>query len=223
MSRDLANIVNGPVAQRGGKKIDTWKVCFPGKDACNAYGKQSCDIDVYMKRDEDSVYEFFLDLSPEKGHPFKAHLYAETPTELKDLLNVAAMKNILETWEKKLMVKFDKSSWRSVAPEDQGDHELSMEWRIVYCKNVGKRTVFVYKDELFTRHKNEGHERNDGWEMMPWTQQREDVLRSLGIAIQEANERLVKLVSEGKMTDALDGAASGVKLLTANRGADEST
>ena len=75
---NVDNVVCPPARRSDGKKVDTWKVKLPGP------GYETMDVDIYMSRDDDSVYTFHLDIPIGKR---KCTVRSQNPSELKDLLN----------------------------------------------------------------------------------------------------------------------------------------
>ena len=69
------------------------------------------------------------------------------------------------------------------------------------------RTNYIGKKKTWCRRDNDFH-------IIPWTQHREDILRNLGRALHEANDKLVKLVHEDGMAKALDAATPTGRFLT---------
>lgn len=206
MSSD--SIVTGPRRRTDGRKFDTWEVMFPGRD--QGFGSRITEVEVFVKRTDES-YKFFLDISKEKKHPFNCHLEARTPDELKNMLDAVTQDHVEKTWTKKLRVNFD--SWQNArtSPEDPGDHSLKVEWYVVMCKKVDGYFLYMHDGEFTVRDTRFGHDKEV---FLPWTQQREDVLRSLGNAIHTAHQRLEKLLKEDKLADALDNAVNGNHFLT---------
>jgi len=202
---DLGNMVVGPRSQRGkGKKIDVWEVKFPG----DVRGQ----VDVYMQRDAESEYTFHCELDPARKHPFAARFSARTPTELRDMLNLAATEHIQKNWRKQLLVEFDSYGNDRTEPEDEGVHELKMEWHVVYGSGTGRSRMYLHDGELYTRDCAYG--RRERGVFLDWTQKREDVLRELGSAIHQAHTRLEALLEEDQLGKALDSAGTGRHLLT---------
>jgi hypothetical protein len=190
----------------GGRKIDTWEVRFPN-DVC-------AQVDIYMHRNPESEYTFSCKLERGKTHPFDAEFHARTPTELRDMLNLATTEHIERTWKKQLMVEFDSYRNDEADPEAPGVHELRVDWQIVHVHGQGKNRLYLHDGELCSRDCRFG--RRESAMFLDWTQKREDVLRGLGAAIHQAHTRLAELVNEDKLGAALDNAGSGQRLLTEN-------
>ena len=207
--REKDSVVTEPSRHSTGKKIDTWDVIFPHK------GYPSIPIDIYMTRDEDTVYTFFAVFDKAKGHPFTGKLVASTPTELKDLLNNSVQQDIEKYWSKKLLVNFDSYHTDNNEPDEEGDHELAMTWGIVYSTKIGKNIVYVKHGEV-NQYALKSYGNTARGVLLDWTQKREDTLRGLGAAIHRAHTQLHDLLTdnEAKFTKALDTTINGKLLMT---------
>ena len=138
---NVDNVVCPPARRSDGKKVDTWKVKLPGP------GYETMDVDIYMSRDDDSVYTFHLDIPIGKR---KCTVRSQNPSELKDLLNKVVAEEIEKTWDKGLVVQVDTYSNSQLDPEDPGEHELKVEWHIVRYKVINDFLCHMEDGDLFT-------------------------------------------------------------------------
>jgi len=203
----MDNIIMEQARKTDGKKIGIWELRMPNDTRST--------VDIYMRRKDGCVYQFYVNMTLDT-HGIDAHLVADTPTELAELLNVAVAKDIKKTWKKMLQIYSDSWANTRISPEEPGEHELQVKWHVVWTKGVGKKMVYIYDGEMFPRtvsYCSELGEKSRDGVFIPWTQQREDVLRGLGQAIHEAQTKLSKLVDDGGIQTALDQASTGLKML----------
>jgi hypothetical protein len=206
VAMDTTSVIQGASRRTDGKKVGTWEVVMPDGLRC------SVDFHMLRKGSGDGTdYEFYLNLDPQKHH-MNGRLAADTPGELAEMLDAAVDKDIRKNWKKMLKVECDSYHNDRQSPEDPGDHELSVRWQVVWCKGVGKKMVWVKDGDKFPMDLSYTS-RPEDISFIPWTQQREDVLRGLGKAIQEAHAKLEEMIRGGKMVSALDSAASGMRML----------
>jgi len=201
MSMDTTSVVMAPSRRSEGRKIDTWEVRIPDGKKHFGWKEEVQTVDIYMVRDDDSVYMFYL--TP--PIPGGKKIGAKTPTELKELLNLIVTSHIEQEWDKGILVRMEPFH-NHTSPDGPGEHELKVEWHIVYSKKCGKYNLYVEEGDLFQ------HDRTDG-RIIPWTQHREDTLRALGKMVHEASTRLNDMLREGELAGALDQVNPGVPLL----------
>jgi len=174
-------------------------------------------VDIYMSRNDESIYTFHLDIPIGKS---KHRVSSHDPSELKNLLNKIVAEEIEKTWDKGLVVDVETYTNSHRNPEAPGEHELKVTWHVVLYKVIDDYLCYLEDGELFTRtnyvgkKKNSWHQKDDNFHIIPWTQHREDMLCNLGRVLHEANDKLVKLVHEDGMVKALDAATPTSHLLT---------
>ena len=186
-----------------GKRVDVWEAMLPNG--------QRADIPLYMRRDVDTKYRFYVELNKDE-HMIAGHLEADTPAELRQLLDTAMENHVHTTWDKQLLIEFEDYENDQRAPDDPGTHTLEVQWRVIYCKRVGKHMLYVHADDIYPRYQTSygGKPKH----FMPWSQHREDVLRELGRMIHMANERLNGLLDSDRLADQLDYTTVAGNLLT---------
>lgn len=212
MSRNTDSVVSRPSRRTDGRKIDTWEVRIPNGKKVFGWREGVQTVDIYMMRDDDSTYVFYLEIPREAGKFGTSKLMAKTPTELKDMLNLAVTAYIERDWDKGLLVKMGYTRNNMAGAEDPGEHELQLEWHVVYSQKCGKYTLYVEEGDLFQR------DLDSSSKIIPWSQHREDVLRALGKAIHEASVRLQELLHEGGLQSMLDRSTPPQRLLEGSLG-----